>query len=207
MKRRGEGVVEGDEGSGKSWRGEGLVSRGYEGEWREREGWEVIEGEGSDGGGREWWRGKGVMEGEGSDGGTDGGEESGGAGLSFCLWVVIFIGKQLFVFVGGCFHWWVFMCGWGVTSWVLIICTWELLSSALLFVVMVQSVGMGCRLWMPHHHSWVVGLVCWRCTSFMGGGLRFVGGGGHTSQVNIPFLHTPWQIFLSKWPIFMSLAI
>ena len=28
----GEGVVEGDEGSGKSWRGEGMVGRGYEGE-------------------------------------------------------------------------------------------------------------------------------------------------------------------------------
>ena len=28
----------------------------------------------------------------------------------------------------------------------------------------------------------------------------------HHSQVNIPFLHTPWQIFLSELPILMRLA-
>ena len=41
------------------------------------------------------------MEGGGSDGGTDGGEQSGGAGLLFCLWVAVFIAKRSFAFVGG----------------------------------------------------------------------------------------------------------
>ena len=110
----------------------------------------MMKGGGSHGGGREWWgegmrdsegrgrggkswRGKGVMEGEGSDGGTDGGEKSGGAGLSFCLWAVIFVGKWSFVFVGGCSCWQavVFMHGWGVVSWVLVICAWGLSSSVL----------------------------------------------------------------------------
>ena len=68
-----------------------------------------------------------MMEGEGSDGGTDGGEESGGAGLSFCPWAVVFVGKRSFVFVGGRSRWRVvvFLRGWGVVSWALVIRAWQ----------------------------------------------------------------------------------
>ena len=29
------------------------------------------------------------------------------------------------------------------------------------------SLGLGCRLWAPHRRSWVVGLICGWCTSFV----------------------------------------
>ena len=85
------------------------------------------------------------MEGEGSDGGTDAGEESGGAGLSFRLLAVVFIGKQSFAFVGGRSRWRavVFVRGWGVVSWALVIRAWGSLSSALSFVVAVGVLGAG----------------------------------------------------------------
>ena len=99
-----------------------------------------------------------MMEGEGSDGGTDGGEESGGAGLSFRPRAVIFIGKRSFVFVGGRSHWRavVLVRGRGVVSWALIICAWGSSSSVLSFVVVVGVL--------------VAGL------SFMGARLSFMGG-------------------------------
>ena len=110
------------------------------------------------------------MEGEGSDGGTDGGEESGGAGLSFRPRAVVFVGKRSFAFVGGRSRWRVvvFVRGWGVVSWALVIHAWGSSSSALSFVV---AVGLGCRLWAPGCRSWVVGPVRGRCTSFVAGGL------------------------------------
>ena len=88
------------------------------------------------------------MEGEGSHGGTDGGEESGGAGLSFHLQAVVFVCKWLFAFVGGCSHWQavIFVCGRGVMSWALVIHTSGSLSSMLLFVSQLPSLGLGCRL-------------------------------------------------------------
>ena len=110
------------------------------------------------------------MEGEGSDGGTDGGEESGGAGLSFRPQAVVFVGKRSFAFVGGRSRWRavVFVRGRGVVSWALVIRAWGSSSSALSFVV---AVGLGCRLWAPGRRSWVVGPVRGRCTSFVAGGL------------------------------------
>ena len=85
------------------------------------------------------------MEGEGSDGGTDGGEESGGAGLSFRPQVVVFVGKRLFAFVGGRSRWQavVFVCGRGIVSWALVIRAWGSSSSALSFVVAVGVLGAG----------------------------------------------------------------
>ena len=98
------------------------------------------------------------MEGEGSDGGTDGGEESGGAGLSFRPQAVVFVGKRLFAFVGGRSRWRavVFVRGRGVMSWALVIRAWGSSSSALSFVVAVGVLGAG--------------------LSFMGAGSSFVGG-------------------------------
>ena len=37
-----------------------------------------------------------------------------------------------------------------------------------------------CRLWAPRRRAWVVGLVRGRCTSFVAGGLMFVGCGCRT---------------------------
>ena len=98
------------------------------------------------------------MVGEGSDGGTDGGEESGGAGLSFRPQAVVFICKWSFVFMGDCSHWqvFVFIHGQGVVSWVLVIHTSGPLSSMLSFVVTVAVLGV-CCLWAPCCHLWVVG--------------------------------------------------
>ena len=48
-----------------------------------------------------------MMEGEGSDGGTDGGEASGGAGLSFHLQAVVFICGWPFLLTGGHLRAWV----------------------------------------------------------------------------------------------------
>ena len=108
-----------------------------------------------------------MMEGQGSDGGTDGGEESGGAGLSFHLQAVVFLGKGLFAFVGGHSHWQavVVVCGQGVVSWVLVICMWGLSSSMLLFVVAVGVLGAG--------------------LSFMGTVSSFVGGGARLRVVYV----------------------
>ena len=98
------------------------------------------------------------MEGEGSDGGTDGGEESGGAGLPFRPRAVVFVGKRSFAFVGGRSGWRavVFVRGRGVVSWALVIRAWGSLSSALSFVVAVGVLRTG--------------------LSFMGAGSSFVGG-------------------------------
>ena len=95
------------------------------------------------------------MEGEESDGGTEGGEESGGAGLSFRLWAVVFIGKWSFAFVGDCSRWRavVFVCGWGVVSWALIIRAWGALVIRAWGVVVICVVICG-RGWCPW--GWVV---------------------------------------------------
>ena len=105
------------------------------------------------------------MEGEGS--GTDGGEESGGAGLSFRPRAVVFVGKRSFALVGGRSRWRavVFVRGRGVVSWALVIRTWGSLSSALSFVVAVGVLGAG--------------------LSFMGAGSSFVGGRAHLRAVYV----------------------
>ena len=130
------------------------------------------------------------MEGEGSDGGTDGGEESGGAGLSFCPRAVVFIGKRSFAFVGGRSCWWavVFVHGWGVVSWVLISRAWASVSSALLLVVVVVVLGVGLSLWVPRCRSW---------SSFAGGvhrsWLMFVGCGCRTR------MGWGWSWVIDEW--------
>ena len=102
-----------------------------------------------------------MMEGEWSKGGTDGGEESGGAGLSFCPQAVVFVGKQLFAFMGGRSRWRavVFMRGQGIVFWALVIRVWGSSSSVLSFVVMVGVLGAGL-------------LFMGAVSSFMGGGAR-----------------------------------
>ena len=92
-----------------------------------------------------------------------------------CSGVLAVVCGQSPSFTGICLHLWV-----QVVSWVLVIHAWGLLSSMLSFVVAVAVLGLGCRLWAPHRHSWVVGLICRRCTLFMAGGLMFVGCGYHT---------------------------
>ena len=94
-----------------------------------------------------------MMEGEGSDGGTDGGEESGGAGLSFrlrqwssCVGGASCPGRSSFAHGGRCHP----HCR-----------LWSQL----------VSLGLGCRLWVAGCRSWVVGPVRRRCTSFVAGGL------------------------------------
>ena len=108
-----------------------------------------------------------MMEGEGSDGGTDGGKESGGAGLSFRPRAVVFVGKQSFAFVGGRARWRVvvFVRGWGIVSWVLVIRAWGSSSSALSFVVAVGVLGAGLL--------------------FMGAGSSFMGGRARPGAVYI----------------------
>ena len=108
-----------------------------------------------------------MMEGEGSDGGTDGGEKSGGAGLSFRPWAVVFAGKQSFAFMGGRSRWQavVFMCGQRVVSWALVIRMWGSSLSVLSFVVVVGVLGAGLL--------------------FMGARSSFVGGGAHPQVVYV----------------------
>ena len=110
-----------------------------------------------------------MMEGEGSDGGTDGGEESGGAGLSFRPWAVVFVGKGSFAFVGGRSRWRaiVFMHGQGVVSWALVIRAWGSLSSTLSCVVAVGVLEAGLL--------------------FMGAASSFVGGGAR-----------PWVVYVVR---------
>ena len=133
------------------------------------------------------------MEGEWSDGGTDGGEESGGAGLSFCPWAAVFVGKRLVAFMGGRSHWQavVFVRGQGVMSWELVIHTGVSSLSTLSFVVAVAVLGAGLL--------------------FMGATSLFVGGGACLKVVYIMVccvvatLHHSYGChiaLLAMWPLY-----